>query len=384
MTSRGLAYLCLEAPREGQASFVHVREIIAGLERRDWTVTLYSPSYSGRWERPRLSFRLAHYALLQIRLAWRWRRHDAIYVRAHPAAFPTALLARWTGKAILHEVNGPLEDLYIVYPGASRWRRLLDWSQRQQYRWATALVAVTNRLSLWLREETKDTAPTVVTISNGANIQMFNSDAGTARMLPEQYAVFCGGLTQWHGVATMLAAVSDPAWPKGMPLVIVGDGPESAAVAAAAEKNSLIRPLGRLPYDDVPGVLAKARVGLVSISDPRGRSALSGVAPLKLYEVLACGVPVIVTDLPGLADFVSDYECGMVVPVDDSGALAKAVAAMMSDPARASAMGLRGQGAVTSHHSWDSRAADTDVLLRSVCGETVPASGKGLPAAEGR
>src|SRR5262249_5066173 len=154
------------------------------------------------------------------------------------------------------------------------------------------------------------------TIPNGANTTMFAPDATTAQKLPNKFAVFCGGLTQWHGVPAMLAAVKSPGWPAGLPFVIVGDGPEFAGGQKAAQDAPRIIPLGRLPYQEVPGILAKASVGLVAISDPQGRSTLSGVAPLKLYEVLACGVPAVVSDLPGMADFVREHDCGLVVAVD--------------------------------------------------------------------
>ena len=367
MNTRKLAYLCLEAPREGQASYVHVTEIIAGLERRGWTVTLYAPSYSNRWERPRLVLRLLQYVRLQLQLAFMWRSYDAIYVRAHPFAFITAILARLTRKPIVHEINGPYEDLYVVYPGVARWRHWLDGLQRWQFQSAKALIAVTDKLAQWLRKETEGKAVSIVTIPNGANTIMFHPTATTDRSLPDRYAVFCGGLTKWHGVGTMLSAVQSSHWPADLALVIVGEGPESPAVLAAAAGDPRIIALGRLQYHDVPGVVAKASVGLVMISDPNGRSTKSGVAPLKLYEVLACGVPVVVSELPGMADFIREHCCGIVVSVNDAEALASAVARLTADLAQAKAMGLSGQTVVCNKHSWDSRAADTAALLSVLC-----------------
>lgn len=42
---RRMAYLCLQATREGQASYAHVHEIIKGLEHRGWEVQLFEPVY---------------------------------------------------------------------------------------------------------------------------------------------------------------------------------------------------------------------------------------------------------------------------------------------------------------------------------------------------
>lgn len=118
-----------------------------------------------------------------------------------------------------------------------------------------------------------------------------------------------------------------------------GDGALREEVDRAAAETGRIVALGRIPYRDVPGVMANATIGLVPITDPGGRSSLAGISPLKLYELLACGVPVVVTDLPGLSEIVRDEDCGRVIPVDDSAAMARAVRSLADDPDSARAMG---------------------------------------------
>lgn len=365
-----LAYLCLEAPREGQASYVHVHEIISGLTRRGWTVDLVAPSYSGEWRRPGLMARLLQYAAMQVSLAFKLRRYRAVYVRAHPLAFPLACSARLLGIPLVHEVNGTYGDLYVAYPGARRARRYLDAMQRQQFRWAAGVICVTPQLARWVRDEVDHRPVPVTTIANGANVELFSpsapvSDAISGR-LPEKYVVFFGGLTRWHGIPQMLAALKTPTWPRTVSLVVVGDGPEAPRLAEAAASDSRIVLLGRLPYAGVGGIVARAIAGLVPISDPDGRSSSAGLAPLKLYETLACAIPALVSDFPGQADLVREHDCGICFAPDDGEALASAVAAVDADPAAARAMGQRGAAAVRNHHSWDSRARDTSDFLARI------------------
>jgi glycosyltransferase involved in cell wall biosynthesis len=161
----------------------------------------------------------------------------------------------------------------------------------------------------------------------------------------------------------MRAAVADPRWPADLPLVVAGDGPMRAAVEDAARETGRILPLGRVPYREVPGILAGASIGLVPITDPGGRSSLAGISPLKLYELLACAVPVVVTDLPGLSEIVRDEDCGLVVPVGDAAAMAAAVGSLWSDREEARAMGQRGCAAVHAAHSWADRAETTRAFL---------------------
>lgn len=51
----------------------------------------------------------------------------------------------------------------------------------------------------------------------------------------------------------------------------------------------------------------------------------TGLSPLKMYETLACGVPIIVSDFPGQADLIRNGNCGLVIPPENEVSLAKAV-----------------------------------------------------------
>jgi glycosyltransferase involved in cell wall biosynthesis len=338
-----------------------VSEIIAGLRRRGWTVRLFQPSYTDKAAKPGPLGRIAEYAMVQARLWLSRRRGEGIYVRAHFMAAPTALLARLFRIPIVHEINGPYEDIFVTYPWLERFRRPLEALQRIQYRWANHLLPVTEDLAHWVRRECGHDRVTV--ISNGANTDLFHPGAARSPHCPERpYVIFFGGLAAWHGVPTMLEAVEHPRWPAGVDLVVVGNGAEAPKVTEAAKRNPRIVFLGYQPYEAVPGLVAPALAGLVPISDPGGRSR-TGLMPLKLLETLAAGVPAVVTDFPGQADLVRQSRCGVVVQPHEAGALAEAVAALAANQTEAAAMGRRGATLVAAAHSWDCRAGAVADLL---------------------
>lgn len=356
MAGINLAYLTLEAPRQGQASYTHVSEIVEGLKRNGCTVDLYLPCYTNAATTPSIMRRLWEYLWLQGALLLNWRRYDFIYVRGHYMAFPVALMARWTRKPIMHEVNGPYLDITVTYPWTRYVYGLLNWLQRAQYRVADGLVAVTPQLQEWLRNEGCRGAIEVV--PNGANLALFNPQRPRRAGLPERYVVFFGGFARWQGIAVMLEAIEAPEWPVGVSLVIVGDGQLKDMVVQAAARGGNLIYLGRLPYADVGAVVAGAQAGLV----PKTRdddADRTGLFPIKLFEILACGIPAIVSDYPGQAQLVRSEHCGLVIAPGDPKALAEAVARLANDPAERQAMGARGHKMIAADHSWERRAQQT-------------------------
>lgn len=358
-----LVYLTLEAPREGQASYVHVHEIINGLKKRGVEVSLYQPYYTRKKRSPNLVMRLLLSIPLQCQLWWNWYKNNkggVLYLRAHYMAFPSALIARLFKIPIIHEINGPYGDLFVTYPRLSIVKNILIPSQRWQLKKATRLIAVTKELVDWANKEAKrsDTA----FISNGANTQIFKPDLPKPADAPEKYVIFFGGLTRWHGVDVMMRAAKHDDWPSDVKLLIIGDGQETESVTNAAKTNDKIIFKGRLPYKEVAPYVTHAIAGLVVIGDPDKRSS-TGVFPLKLFETLACGTPAIVSDLPGQADFIKEHACGVVIPMNDPTALTEKVAELAENKNLRRKLGQNGHKTVLTDHSWDSRAQETlDVI----------------------
>lgn len=357
-SNRSIAYLCLETPREGQAAHTHVHEIIKGLRSGGRDVELITTGAGGAAGGGAYWRRALDYLTAQARLVRRLPRIDAVYMRTHPAALPVALLCALFRKPVIQEINGRPEDLSITYP----WLRWFSWPLKASYRWqmqlAAEVITVTEGLKSWAFAECRHSRVSLV--PNGANTDLFRPDGdGPAGLGP--YVAFVGGLVAWHGVTTMLAALVRPEWPEGVRLVVIGDGVERERLRAAKDHPRLLW-LGRKPYAEIPTFLRGAIGALCVIEDPDGRSS-TGVAPLKLFEAMACGAPVIVTELPFQADLVRSERAGIVIPVADPGALAKAVARLHTEPAEARQMGHRGADYVRKHASWQVRANETDVII---------------------
>ncbi len=350
-------YLTLGPPREGSASHTHVTGIVRGLERRGWTVEMFQPELRSG-ERGVIR-RVVEWVVTQSRIIFSARKPDVVYVRGHYASLPTVLWARLRGVPIIVEVNGPGTDVLSSWPWVRPVLPILDAIGAAQVRLATAVIAVTPELA---RRARGRGARLTYVVPNGAQTELFRPEATTTRTLPERYVSFVGTLATWQGIEDALAAVDLPDWPDGVSLVVVGDGVLAADVRAKADRDRRVQYLGRVDHQEVPGIVARSMAGL-SPSSTREHSE-TGVIPLKFVEAMACGVPVIATDITGQAQIVRAHGCGIVVAPDSPQEIAIAVSTIAADEAGASRMGIAARQAAVREYSWDVSAGKThDVIM---------------------
>lgn len=362
MKPKLIYYLCLQATREGQASYAHVHEIIAGLKRRGWEVELFQPKYASHNRSVGLFTKIASFFTVQLRLILS-PKPDILYIRTHPAAIMAPLIAWLRHIPVIQEINGPYEDVFIAYPWLRPLSDVIIFFQRLTLRLSKAIVVVTPQLAEWIAKEVE--GKPIFVIPNGANTELFHPNAALSYQVPGSYVVFFGAFARWQGIETILKAVGSDKWPNDVSLVMLGDGAERPKVEQVAAQNPKVLYLGKLPYCDVPGIIAHSIAGL----SPQNNELRSrtGLFPLKVFETLACGVPVVVTDFPGQADLVRQYGCGVVIPPDDEEALANAVQYLYSHSEERREMGRRGRQIVEQEYSWDIMALMThDVLCKYV------------------
>ncbi len=165
---------------------------------------------------------------------------------------------------------------------------------------------------------------------------------------PQKRLLFVGRLAAVKGVPVLLEALAAlrERHPE-MRLTLVGDGPERGALEAAARNLGLQERtafLGYLSQEAVAEQLARHDLFVLP-------SFGEGV-PVVLMEAMAARLPVIATAVGGVGELV-DPGCGLLVPPGDSEALARAIDALLRDPARGHALGEAGAAKVAAH--FDSR-----------------------------
>ena len=105
-----------------------------------------------------------------------------------------------------------------------------------------------------------------------------------------------------------------------------------------------------VPYSQLGHLIASGRVGLVpGIVCPKN---LKPFVPTKLFEYLACGVPVVASDLPSIRALHNHGNWGILVDPDDPRAHADAIGYLLDHPGEAAEMGKRGRALVEERFQW--------------------------------
>jgi len=163
----------------------------------------------------------------------------------------------------------------------------------------------------------------------------------------------------YEGFGTLLDAAA-VLRDRGVPIrvLLVGDGAERENLLAQVKRLGL-GDLAILPGRVGPEEALQAQAALDIFVCPRLDLRVTRlVTPLKPVEAMALGKPVVLSDLPALAELLGGSEAGLLVRPGDPEALADAIAELRDDPKRRAAMGEAGRAEVAAKRTW-SRIAET-------------------------
>jgi glycosyltransferase involved in cell wall biosynthesis len=208
-------------------------------------------------------------------------------------------------------------------------------------------------------------------IPQGVDVQQFTPD-GTRESTRElagrsRYILFVRSLDQAHyhsGLSYLLSAMVkvEPDYN----LVVVGDGSlrkDYERESAHLGISDRVRFLGSVPNRELPSIYASASAFVLPSEETENASVV-------LMEAMACGIPVIATDVGGTRDIVRSNLDGLLVPPRDADVLASAINLILASPDLADRMGSAARERVVKESSWDSVAAKYDTLYEKVICES--------------
>jgi glycosyltransferase involved in cell wall biosynthesis len=366
-----VAYLCADpgVPVFGQKGCsVHVQEVIRALRKRGAIVTLIARRIDGEPPAGLADVRVVKLPKLAKEPAEDRERaaidgnteverllvedgpFDLVYERYSLWSYRAMEWARERGIPGLLEVNAPLIE------EQSKYRALVQQAEaeriaRRVFGAATACLAVSEPVAEYVRKASPGARAEVV--PNGVNVERFiQADLGATD--GKVNVVFVGTLKPWHGVQHLVLALSrlkDP----NIRVTIIGDGPERAGIEEQVRSLGLegrVTMTGALEPAAVPAQLAKCQIAVAPYP------ALDGFyfSPLKLYEYMAAGLPVVASEVGEIPDVVTHGRTGLLYSPGDLGGLARHIQFLASNETIRRAFGNAARRQAEERHTWDAVA----------------------------
>ena len=180
---------------------------------------------------------------------------------------------------------------------------------------------------------------------------------------------YVGGFASIRGIREMVEAIGSVEPPATLLLAGAFVNPAERDEVRRRPGWARVEELGFLDRDGIRGVLARSMAGLVTLHPvPNYVDAL----PVKMFEYMCAGIPVVASDFPVWREIVAGSGCGLLVDPLDSHQVAAAIERLLADPEAARQMGARGREAVLSKYSWEIEEQELLALYRALAPAWVP------------
>jgi glycosyltransferase involved in cell wall biosynthesis len=178
--------------------------------------------------------------------------------------------------------------------------------------------------------------------------------------------VFHGSIPRYH--LEVCLAVDDLLSERGhhVQWCLIGKVPEIDWLTRELERRKVTERFHLrdfVPHNEIAAELGKAKIGIIPLPNlPKFQNNI----PQKLFEFMALGMPVVMSDLPPSRPFVGDGMCALMVPPDDYGAYADAIIRLLKEPKLREQMGNEGRKRVTQEFNWERESQKLLSLYREL------------------
>lgn len=281
-----------------------------------------------------------------------------VYHFHDPELIPVGWILKLLGKKVIYDVHedvpeAVLSKKWIWKPLRSPTAKLLSIIEFISYYLFDRLVAATPRIGARFPNDK------TVVINNYCRIEEFCNikEGGGGRFRAhkgERVIAYVGVIAEVRGSREMVEAMRF-VQTRGARLYLGGrfEPPAHGEELAASGGWEKVEYLGWLSRADVTDLLGQAEVGLVVL---RPLKNYLDAQPVKLFEYMAAGIPVVASDFPLWRQIIEGAGCGILVDPMQPRQIAKAIDWLLTHPDAARRMGERGRKTIEEKYNWESEA----------------------------
>ena len=240
-------------------------------------------------------------------LCWLLRKtakEDIIILR--PSSLVIAPFLRLFGKKNIHlDIRTVPVNIDLLRDHIDRW---LFWKIPLRFlrNLATGNSFITDRLRLAVEKEFNVKFEDYVLWQSGVNSKRFkiNEQVTTKKDSDEFVLFYHGSISEKRGIGYVVKAIAelDERYRKHISFIVIGTGPGLAGLKELADRERISDRIvfkGLLPHEDIPGEIWKADCCVCPLPD---RPEWNVSSPIKVFEYMACGKPMILTPIPAHID----------------------------------------------------------------------------------
>jgi glycosyltransferase involved in cell wall biosynthesis len=255
-------------------------------------------------------------------------------------------------NAILFE-EAKLERKSLVLSGLAR------RSEIKAYQDCDVLVCISEVLKERLIKEAGISEKKILVVPNGVDTDLINPQKYSPKFLFDGFTIgFIGTLDAWQGLDLLLKALNELKSEIGITinLIVIGDGPMRDKWETLTNEfglTSQVRFLGRLIQLEALPLLASCDICYLGHLDLQGRKVYR--SPLKLYEYMSLGKPVISSILTDSQTLVQEGKTGFLFPPGDLEKIKQSIFQAYQYRDQLAQMGNKAREEIVTNHSWTAR-----------------------------
>jgi glycosyltransferase involved in cell wall biosynthesis len=301
---------------------------------------------------PRRSSRLGRLALLPFSvLIAAIRQNGDVYHFHDPELLPIGFVLRFLGKGVIYDAHEDLPRDILIKTWIPRPLRRLVSHFLEAVEWVagrtmSGIVAATPVIAKRFPE---DRTALVQNFARAAEFESCRTDPPSGSPV----IAYVGSISIERCAMEMVGAMCKLSyWPHPR-LALVGPMPSAKLNASLTALPGWrhVDYRGLLDRDGVGSVLGQACIGLALFHPVQ---SYMDSQPVKFFEYMAAGIPVITSDFPRFRRIIEAEGCGLCVSPRGIDAIAAAIDHLLANPKEAQAMGERGKALVLRSYSWES------------------------------
>jgi glycosyltransferase involved in cell wall biosynthesis len=300
-------------------------------------------------------------------------RPDLLVARLDLYLFSAVKLAKQQRLPLVLEVDSPeAYEFRTFYSNYWRTPNVLEAIEAYNIQNADACVTVSNKLADYFQTQSV-TKERMHVVSNGADLSKFNPNLSSAEVRAK-YGLhnaivigFIGSFHYWHGVDNLIALIkAATANNASVKFLMVGDGGamKSQLQKFVAENNLAQRVVltGHVAHDEVGKHVAAMDIVLA----PYPALEFFYYSPVKIFEYLACGKPVLSSRLGQIQEIISDGVNGFLSNPGDNADYSRKLARLIDDAELRQRIGVEAYQTIARQHTWEHKARAWSEICESV------------------